>query len=67
MAARILIRAGRRQQLHDTMPALIHRLLRWPRAVSRILRRANNLIVYSILFLGYAAARIIKEGRLFKL
>jgi hypothetical protein len=49
------------------MPALLHRLLRWPRAVSRILRRANNLIVYSILFLGYAAARIIKEGRLFKL
>lgn len=45
----------------------VHKLLRWPRAVGRILRRANNLIVYCILFLGYAAARIIKEGRLFKL
>jgi hypothetical protein len=45
----------------------VHKLLRWPRAASKILRRANNLIVYGILFLGYAAARIIKEGRLFKL
>ena len=48
------------------MPAL-HRLLRWPRAVGKILRRANNLIVYGILFLGHVAARIILEGRLLKL